>query len=238
MHDNSLLKTAYVHDHPKSPVETRIYLLSGTQVQRGLGRSVTYFIIIPAKLRRSADKRVEVARSGERAKGGRTRTRTRGTGHARYAWRINVEDVRRPCRRSYASRRLCRTISEERQLPFTHPRSHFPPSPRMERVPLRLLRIVPLPRSSRPRHVSIRIHTHTHIYTRSCRSIVNVYAYVPAFPARGYRSTVQYRFFRNAGHTQGEPAEKRLTVNRDALPSDNIIQFREPVAVTFRGNRS
>lgn len=57
--------------------------------------------------------------------------------------RINVEDVRRPYRGSYASRRLCRTISEERQLPFTHPRSHFPSAspPETERVPLRLLRI-------------------------------------------------------------------------------------------------
>lgn len=59
---------------------------------------------------------------------------------------------------------------------------------------------------------------------------------VRAVSARGYRSTVQYRFFRNAGHTQGKPAEKRLTVNRDALPSDNIIQFREPAADRFRGN--
>lgn len=104
----------------------------------------------------------------------------------------------------------------------------------MERVPLRLLRIVPLPRSPRPLLLA---RTCTYM-CGSCRPIVNVYAYVPAFPARGYRSTVQYRFFRNAGHTQGEPAEKRLTVNRDALPSDNIIQFREPVAVAFRGNRS
>lgn len=127
---------------------------------------------------------------------------------------------------------LCRTISEERQLPFTHPRSHFPlpPPPRNGTgaitSPKNRLSLVPPSLSPSLSNV-----------VRAVR-LLNVYAYVPAFPARGYRSTVQYRFFRNAGHTQGEPGEKRVTVNRDALPSDNIIQFREPVAVTFRGNRS
>lgn len=152
-------------------------------------------------------------------------TNTNDAGHARYALpHINVEDVRRLCSRSYASRRLCRTISEERQLPFTHPRSHFPPA--MEWVPLRLLRIGSRVRAMRRAAGScVRAGSRLLTCTR-----------VRAVSARGYRSTVQYRFFRNAGHTQGEPAEKRLTVNRDALPSDNIIQFREPAADRFRGN--
>lgn len=111
---------------------------------------------------------------------------------------------------------------------YTSPRSHFPSArsrPR-ERVPLRLLRIASRfsARDCMPVHLLIVARLHT--LKRAPR---------PPALADIDRSTVQYRFFRNAGRTQGEPAEKRLTVNRDALPSDNIIQFREHGTAAIRG---